>query len=87
VDETSRTTAAPGFLPVVKQGRLVTGAAWFEVAPLPGGRSRVTWTEEIDIAPARLTRAVRRTGRARRRVAFTRVLRKGRPGRSGAGAD
>jgi len=66
----------PGFCRVVKQGRLVTGAAWFEVTPLPRGRSRVTWTEDIEVTPARLTRPFGALVALAGRVAFTRVLRK-----------
>ena len=40
---------------VVKQGRVLTGTADFEVAPAPAG-SRVRWTEDFDVTPARLTR-------------------------------
>jgi hypothetical protein len=65
---------SPGHCRVVKQGRVVLGEAWFEVAERPGG-SRVTWSEEIEIAPVALTRPfgaiVGRIGR----IAFTRSLR------------
>ncbi len=66
----------PGVCHVVKQGRLVLGEAWFEVAPRPGGGSRVTWTEEIEIAPARLTRPFAPLLALVGRLAFTRVMRR-----------
>jgi hypothetical protein len=65
----------PGRCAVVKQGRVVLGAAWFEVTPLPGGRSRVTWTEEIELTPVALTRPFAAVVAAAGRIAFTRTLR------------
>jgi Polyketide cyclase / dehydrase and lipid transport len=65
----------PGRCSVVKQGRIVLGSAWFEVAPMPAGRSRVTWTEEIELAPAALTRPFAALVAAVGRIAFTRTLR------------
>lgn len=42
---------------VVKQGRVVLGRAAFEVVSLAdAGRSRVTWTGQVELAPAGLTR-------------------------------
>jgi Polyketide cyclase / dehydrase and lipid transport len=64
----------PGHCRVVKQGRVVLGEAWFEVAGRPGG-SRVTWTEDIDLAPARLTRPFGALIALAGRLAFTRSLR------------
>ncbi len=66
----------PGFCHVVKQGRLVLGEAWFEVAARPGGGSTVTWTEQIEIAPARLTRPFAPLLALAGRLAFARVLRR-----------
>ena len=63
----------PGYCRVVKQGRVVLGEAWFEVAERPGG-SRVSWTEEIELAPVVLTRPFGRIVGAVGRVAFTRSL-------------
>jgi hypothetical protein len=63
-----------GHCRVVKQGRVVLGQAWFEVAERRGG-SRVTWTEEVEIVPVRLTRPFGRLIGAVGRVAFTRSLR------------
>jgi uncharacterized protein YndB with AHSA1/START domain len=64
----------PGACRVVKHGRVVLGEASFEVAERPGG-SRVTWVEDVEIAPVRLTRPfaglVGRVGR----LVFTRSLR------------
>jgi hypothetical protein len=65
----------PGFCRVVKQGRVVLGEAWFEVAPRDGGGSRVTWTEEIELAPARWTRPLAPLVALAGRLAFTRFLR------------
>ncbi|WP_018655621.1 SRPBCC family protein [Actinomadura flavalba] len=38
-------------------GRLVRGSAWFAVEPLPGGGSRVVWTEKLDLPLGVLGRA------------------------------
>lgn len=68
----------PGWCRVRKQGRVVLGDAWFEVAEQPeGAGSRVTWTEEVELAPLR---ALRLSGvaapliRAAGRFAFTQAL-------------
>ncbi len=47
---------APGRCEVVKGGRVVLGEAWFSVVPLPGGRCRVDWGEDVTVTPHRLTR-------------------------------
>jgi Polyketide cyclase / dehydrase and lipid transport len=65
----------PGRCRVVKQGRVVLGETWFEVAPRPSGGSTVTWTEEVEIVPVRLTRPFGRLVSALGRIAFTRSLR------------
>jgi hypothetical protein len=65
----------PGRCAVVKQGRVVLGSAWFEVTPLPGGRSWVAWTEEIELAPVVLTRPFAPLVAAAGRFAFGRTLR------------
>jgi hypothetical protein len=68
---------AAGRCAVVKQGRLVLGGAWFEVAPLPapgGPASRVTWVEEIEVVPVRLTRPFGPLLAALGRIGFTRAL-------------
>ncbi len=44
---------ARGRCTVVKLGRLLGGRAWFEVAAEPGGRSRVTWSEDVEPVPLR----------------------------------
>ena len=64
----------PGHCRLVKQGRVVLGQAWFEVAERPGGSS-VSWTEDIEIAPVALTRPFGRLLSAVGRAAFTRSLR------------
>jgi hypothetical protein len=63
----------PGRCAVVKQGRLLTGTADFEVAPVPGG-SRVRWTEDIEVTPARLTRPLAPVTRLVTKVLFARML-------------
>jgi hypothetical protein len=69
------TADRPGECEVVKQGRVVLGGAHLEVAPLPGGRSRATWREEVEVVPVRLTRPFGRLIGAAARRAFTRTLR------------
>jgi uncharacterized protein YndB with AHSA1/START domain len=64
----------PGHCRVVKQGRVVLGEASFEVAEHSGG-SRVTWTEEVEITPVRLTRPFGGLVALAGRLAFTRSLR------------
>ncbi|MFI5681412.1 hypothetical protein [Streptomyces cellulosae] len=39
----------PGFVRLVKRGRVVRGWAEIEVRPGPGGRARVVWREELDV--------------------------------------
>lgn len=69
----------PGFCRVHKYGRLVLGDAWFEVAELASGTgSRVTWTEEVELAPLkalRLSRPAAPLVRVGGRLAFARSLR------------
>ena len=65
----------PGRCRVVKQGRVVLGSAWFEVRDLPGGRSEVAWTEDVELFGAGLTRPLRRLVEIGGRLAFTRTLR------------
>jgi carbon monoxide dehydrogenase subunit G len=52
--------ARPGFCEVAKVGRLLQGMAAFEVVASEGAgeraRSRVSWTEDIHVAPVWLTR-------------------------------
>jgi hypothetical protein len=65
----------PGYGRVVKQGRVVLGEAWFQVAESGAGTSTVTWTEQIELAPVRLTRPFGRLVSTAGRVAFARALR------------
>lgn len=65
----------PGWCRVVKQGRLLVGEAWFEVLPRTSGGSVVSWTEDVEIAPVRLTRPLAPLIRLVGRLAFTRSLR------------
>jgi uncharacterized protein YndB with AHSA1/START domain len=46
----------PGFCEVAKVGRLLQGTASFEVAAIDDGHSRVSWVEDVVVAPERLTR-------------------------------
>lgn len=47
----------PGVVEVVKEGSVVRGGASFAVATAgPDGGSRVTWTEDVDVAPLAVTR-------------------------------
>lgn len=59
---------------VVKLGRVVTGRAWVEVHARGTG-SRVEWTEDVEVAPARLTRPLAPLLALAGRLAFTAVLR------------
>ena len=64
----------PGRCTVRKHGRLLRGGAWIEVGPAAGG-SVVTWTEELRVAPERLTRVLDPVLALAGRVAFGRMLR------------
>jgi uncharacterized protein YndB with AHSA1/START domain len=64
----------PGHCRVVKQGRVVLGEASFDVVEHAHG-SRVTWTEDVEIAPVRLTRPFGGLVALAGRLAFTRSLR------------
>ena len=66
---------AAGRCSVVKQGRVLTGTADFEVAPAGAG-SRVRWTEDIDVVPARLTRPLAPVTRLVTKALFTWMLRR-----------
>jgi hypothetical protein len=64
----------PGRCEVRKLGRLVRGSAGFVVAPLAGGRTRVTWHEDLVIAPAPVTRLLAPLVALVGRLSFERVL-------------
>lgn len=66
----------PGRCDVVKQGRVLLGSAYFEVAPRPGGGATVRWGEDVEVAPARLTRPFAPLTRLVTRRLFTVVLRR-----------
>ena len=69
---------AGGRCAVVKQGRVVTGGAHFEVESKAGGGCRVTWTEEVELGPAALrplTRVAAPLISVGGKAAFTRMLR------------
>lgn len=61
---------------VVKQGRVLTGTAGFEVSPAPGGGTRVRWTEDFDVTPARLTRPFAPLTALVTKALFARMLRR-----------
>lgn len=60
---------------VVKSGRVVHGRAWFSVTPLPGGRSRVVWFEDVTVSPRALTRYAAPLLSAAGRLGFAGTLR------------
>jgi len=66
----------PGRCRVSKQGRVVLGEAWFEVAEAPGGRSRVTWNEDVFVVSPLVSRPLRPLIAFGGRLAFTRLLRR-----------
>jgi Polyketide cyclase / dehydrase and lipid transport len=74
VDWREPAAGVPGYCRLVKQGRVVLGQAWFEVAERGDG-STVSWTEDVEIAPVGLTRLFRPLVSAFGRLAFTRSLR------------
>lgn len=59
-----------------KHGRVVLGWAEIEVVPRPGGRSRVVWTEDVDIAPVTWTGWAAPLLRGAGRLGFALVLRR-----------
>jgi hypothetical protein len=65
----------PGRVRLVKQGRVVLGDAEIEVEDTPGGGSVVRWTEDVQVAPVRLTRPFDRLLAVLGRRAFERALR------------
>jgi hypothetical protein len=64
-----------GYCRVAKHGRVVLGWAGFEVAEGSAGGSVVRWTEDVQVAPVRLTRPADRLIAAAGRVGFNRALR------------
>jgi hypothetical protein len=66
---------AAGHCTVVKLGRVVLGTARFDVTPRPAGGCRVTWAEDIEIAPVRLSRLLAPVVARLGRVGVGRVLR------------
>jgi uncharacterized protein YndB with AHSA1/START domain len=74
VEWTPPVDGAPGYVRVQKRGRVVLGWAGFEVAPGPAGGSRVRWTEDVQVAPVRLTRPFGRLIEVGGRFGFDRAL-------------
>jgi Polyketide cyclase / dehydrase and lipid transport len=60
---------------VDKLGGVVRGTAWFEVQPLGPTRCRITWGEDVEIAPRALTRLLRPLVEAGGRQGLRSVLR------------
>ena len=60
---------------LIKYGRVVLGGAELEVEDAPGGGSIVRWTEDMQVAPVRLTRPFDRVVAVVGRRAFERALR------------
>jgi hypothetical protein len=63
-----------GHCAVVKQGRVVLGTARFDVDPTPDGGCRVTWTEDVELAPVRLTRPLAGLVAAAGRIGVRRAM-------------
>jgi hypothetical protein len=68
----------PGLCRLEKRGRVVLGWAEIEVAPGPGGRSRVVWREELRVrfAPRLLDGVLERTATVVFGRAVNRLLRR-----------
>ncbi|KIF02420.1 Immediate-early protein 2 [Streptomyces sp. RSD-27] len=68
----------PGLCRLEKRGRVVLGWAEIEVGPVPGGRSRVVWREELRIRflPRLFDGVVNRTARLVFGRAASRLLKK-----------
>jgi hypothetical protein len=64
-----------GLVRLVKHGRVVLGGAEIEVEDTPGGGSVVRWTEDVQLAPVRLTRPFDGLVAVLGRRAFERALR------------
>lgn len=65
----------PGHCSLVKLGRLVTGTAELQVRALRSGLTRAAWSEQIELAPARLTAPFGPLIGAAGRFGFGRALR------------
>ena len=74
VEWTPPAAGAAGHCAVRKLGRVVLGRAWVDVTPREGG-STVDWTEEVHLAPVRLTRPLEPLIALGGRLGFDRVLR------------
>jgi hypothetical protein len=74
VEWTPPVPGRPGYCRVEKRGRVVLGWASFAVDARPSG-SHVTWTEDVQVAPVRLTRPAGRLIAAAGRIGFDRALR------------
>jgi uncharacterized protein YndB with AHSA1/START domain len=84
------TASRAGTAGLAHRGRVVLGTAEVQVVPLPGGRCRVRWTEDVAVVSRRLSRSVTGVIALGGRAAFGHVLaRKAREVEGGAdsGAD
>lgn len=75
VEWTPPAGGSPGRCAIRKLGRVVLGSASFEVRDRPGGGSTVSWTEDVQLAPVRLTRWLDGAIRVGGRIGFDRALR------------
>jgi hypothetical protein len=72
---TSGRSGRPGHCRVQKHGRLLHGWAELTVASLSDGVSRVSWLEEVQVSPVRLTRPFDPLIAAGAKAGFDRTLR------------
>jgi uncharacterized protein YndB with AHSA1/START domain len=68
------TASRAGTAGIAHRGRVILGHAEVQVVPLPGGRCRVRWTEEVSVVSPRASRAVTYALALGGRLAFGRVL-------------
>lgn len=74
VEASPPTAGGPGRCTVLKRGTFLRGGAWIEVRPVAAG-TVVVWTEELRVAPERLTRVLDPLIALAGRLAFGRMLR------------
>jgi len=75
VEWRERAAGRAGRVRLVKHGKVVLGGAEIEVEDTPGGGSVVRWTEDVQVAPVRLTRPFDGLITVLGRRAFERALR------------
>jgi hypothetical protein len=69
------TATRPGRCRLVKQGRVITGGAYLEVAPISPTRCRIVWQEHADVLGVHALPFGDRLERAVGRLVFGRALR------------